>query len=85
MDAGGAKGTLYRCPVCGAEATVLAERIGEFRPRCCNREMAPLGERVAFYYCPVCGAEIAVIKQGEGRFEPWCCNRPMVRERAEAA
>jgi len=79
---GNLRGTVYRCPVCGAEVAVLARTTSRFAPRCCNRDMLPLGRRLGFYVCPVCGAELAVLKAGEGRFLPRCCNRDMVREAA---
>lgn len=76
------RGTVYRCPVCGAEIAVLARTMGRFAPRCCNTEMIPRAARLVFYLCPVCGAEIAVLKEGEGEFTPRCCNTKMRREAA---
>jgi DNA-directed RNA polymerase subunit RPC12/RpoP len=76
------RGLVYRCPVCGAEITVLAPHMEGFCPRCCNRDMVPLERRVAFYVCPVCGAEIAVLKSGGREFAPRCCNRAMEIEAA---
>ncbi len=72
------KGMVYRCPVCGAELTVLGDATGEFDPRCCDCAMESQDERVAFYVCPQCGAEIAVLKEGEGEFLPRCCDSPML-------
>jgi hypothetical protein len=77
-----ARGTLFRCPVCGAEIVMLSRRQGDFQPRCCNREMQPLARRVVFYVCPVCRAEIAVLIEGRGILQPRCCNRDMIREAA---
>ncbi|MHC4481684.1 MAG: hypothetical protein ACYS8K_07010 [Planctomycetota bacterium] len=79
MGAEGPLGLTYRCPVCGAEVSVLGRSSGEFAPRCCNMPMVALPRRVAFYFCPVCGVQIAVLKPGDGAFEPRCCNREMVR------
>ncbi len=84
MSATSPRGMVYRCPICGAEITVLAQGMDEFCPRCCNRDMTALKRRVAFYICPVCGAEITVLRPGGGEFAPRCCNRPMELE-AEAA
>jgi DNA-directed RNA polymerase subunit RPC12/RpoP len=82
MSATDPRGMVYRCPVCGAEITVLARGMDRFCPRCCNRDMVPRQRRVAFYICPICGAEIAVIKGGAGEFGPRCCNQPMELEAA---
>jgi endogenous inhibitor of DNA gyrase (YacG/DUF329 family) len=80
MTAIAGKGAVYRCPVCGAEVTVLAGRGARFEPRCCNRPMEAQPARLTFYYCPVCGAELVVLNETGGRFEPRCCNRPMLPE-----
>ena len=72
-----AKGQVYRCPVCGAELSVLADRAGDFAPVCCSRPMEPQDERLAFYVCPVCGAEIGVVHAGESSFRPRCCDTEM--------
>ncbi|MGD2173871.1 MAG: hypothetical protein PVJ27_00575 [Candidatus Brocadiaceae bacterium] len=82
MGTGGIRGRVYRCPRCGAEVAVLAARVGDFAPRCCNTAMVLLPRRLAFYVCPVCGAEIAVIRAGAGEFRARCCNRDMIREAA---
>lgn len=70
-------GTTFRCPVCGAECTVIAPRMGNFTPRCCNRPMVALRRRAVFYRCPVCGAEIMAVRRGAASFAPFCCNKPM--------
>ncbi|MFO7957640.1 MAG: hypothetical protein R6X33_11145 [Candidatus Brocadiia bacterium] len=79
------RGTVYRCPVCGAELVVLTGSAGNFAPRCCNRDMVRLASAVTFYFCPVCGAELAVLNESAGEFEPVCCNRPMIREMSRKA
>jgi desulfoferrodoxin-like iron-binding protein len=71
------RGRVYRCPVCGAELTVLVTADGAFEPRCCNTAMRPLSRTLTFYRCPVCGAEVAVLVEGTGQFEPRCCNTAM--------
>ena len=77
-------GQAFRCPVCGAEVTVIQGAPGELAPRCCNQPMVRLpGLRRAFR-CPVCGAEIIVVKQGPGPLEPHCCNQPMAPVQAAA-
>ena len=73
------RGRVYRCPVCGAEITVLASVAGNFRPRCCNTDMLVKRGQATFYVCPVCGAEIAVLKESAGEFRPRCCNTAMQR------
>jgi desulfoferrodoxin-like iron-binding protein len=77
MTATPTKGQVYRCPVCGAELSVLAGRTGDFAPVCCDRPMERLPRRLAFYVCPVCGAEIGVVRAGEGSFLPRCCDTDM--------
>jgi len=76
------RGTVYRCPICGAEIAVLARRHGVFDPVCCGVRMQPQRRRLVFYVCPVCGSEVAVLHQGDGRFCPRCCNVEMRREAA---
>jgi predicted RNA-binding Zn-ribbon protein involved in translation (DUF1610 family) len=76
------RGLIYRCPVCGAEAAVLATRSGVLVPRCCDVVMDALGERMTFYVCPVCGSEIGVVQKGAGPFLPRCCDRSMARQAA---
>ena len=76
------RGTIYRCPVCGAEIAVLARHAGRFAPHCCNTAMVPRRGRLVFYVCPVCGAEVAVLKEGKGEFTPRCCNTNMLRKAA---
>ena len=70
-------GQVYRCPVCGAEVSVIARGDGSLAPRCCNRTMALLSIRHDSYYCPVCGSEIMVLKRGTGDLVPVCCNQEM--------
>jgi desulfoferrodoxin-like iron-binding protein len=77
MSHDAARGTVYFCPVCGAEITVLTAGHGNFGPRCCNKPMDPKQNLVRFYICPVCGAEIAVLREGKHDFHPCCCNMEM--------
>jgi desulfoferrodoxin-like iron-binding protein len=71
-------GAVYRCPVCGAEVSVVRDGAGALAPRCCNQPMERLAGRHKAYYCPVCGAEVMVIRPGAGALAPRCCNEPMV-------
>ena len=72
------RGTVYVCPVCGAEVAVLAHKVGEFCPRCCNVEMKEQREKLQFFVCPVCKAEIGVLRHGKGIIVAHCCNVDMV-------
>ncbi len=76
------RGTVYVCPVCGAEVAVIAHKVGEFLPRCCNVAMKEAEERLQFYYCPICHSEIGVLRHGEGTIAARCCNKDMVLEAA---
>jgi len=76
------RGSVYRCPVCGAEIAVLSHRMGDFAPRCCGVAMAVTAQRIAFYVCPVCKAEIAIVNEGTGAFAPRCCSVEMTRTAA---
>jgi len=71
------RGMVLRCPICGAEITVLARKVGDFSPRCCNVPMVRVQDKLMFYVCPVCGAEIGVINRTQSVFEPRCCNTSM--------
>ena len=70
-------GQVYRCPVCGAEVSVIAAGSGWLAPLCCNRVMALLSLPHDSYCCPVCGAEVMVLKSGSGNLAPRCCNLDM--------
>ena len=74
---GTTRGTVYHCPVCGSEITVIAGRVGAFAPVCCNRPMIMVVGRNVFYICPVCGTEVLCVKRGKGRLIPVCCNKEM--------
>jgi Zn finger protein HypA/HybF involved in hydrogenase expression len=78
MSRGAVKGTVYRCPICGAEAAII--RMGaEPAPRCCNEPMELAPAVNAVYRCPLCSSEVMVIAHGK-RLEPRCCNRAMIRD-----
>jgi ribosomal protein L37AE/L43A len=76
------RGAVYFCPVCHAEIMVLAPRAGDFRPRCCNKDMVLAARRIGFYVCSVCGSELGVLRKGPGLFQPHCCNKLMLPEAA---
>jgi len=82
MKRPGPRGSIYRCPVCGAEITVLARQHGRFEPRCCNTKMVKQRRRTVIYVCPVCGAEIGILTSAPNSFKPRCCNVAMQREAA---
>lgn len=78
-------GLVYRCPVCGAEVTVVSPQTGDFSPVCCNRPMVQRPGRVVFYFCSRCGAELAVVHEGDlAQFEPICCGIAMIKRRPAA-
>ena len=80
MRTADALGIVYRCPICGAELTVVSFKSGAFAPRCCHTAMVRLEGRTSFYRCPVCGAMVAVVHPGEDSlFAPRCCNTAMLR------
>jgi predicted RNA-binding Zn-ribbon protein involved in translation (DUF1610 family) len=73
-------GRVYRCPVCGAELTVVSFNTGDFAPRCCNVAMEAKPDRAVFYWCPVCGAMLTVMRERRGgAFAPRCCHTAMRR------
>lgn len=69
-------GSVYRCPVCGAELSVIKGGSGELKPICCNTEMIMLEPINTVYVCSVCRSELMVIKNGKN-LEPICCNKKM--------
>jgi len=75
-------GQVYRCPICGAETSVIAAGEGQLAPRCCNREMLLCHDLHTAYVCPVCGSEILVLKEISGTLEPYCCNELMQKKEA---
>ena len=71
------RGTVYVCPVCRAEVTVVGRNMGDFAPRCCDTDMIARKTSKPFYFCPICGAEIVIARAGKGPFAPRCCNVDM--------
>jgi hypothetical protein len=78
------KGQVLVCPVCKAEVTILAGKSDTFVPICCQVEMVPLAQKLAFYRCEICGAEIAVLIDKSDTFTPICCNEVMQKEKLAA-
>lgn len=73
-------GSVYRCPVCGAEVTVVSPvACGGMRLRCCDTPMEPLPGRAVFYRCPVCGAQVCLVIDGGGERRLICCHTDMQR------
>ncbi len=80
MISDAAVGCVYRCPVCGAELSVIASGSGILEPICCNRKME-LQERInPVYLCSSCGSELMLIVDKGGKLEPLCCNQKMNRK-----
>jgi desulfoferrodoxin-like iron-binding protein len=77
-------GQVFRCPICGAEVSVIRSADGKLAPRCCNQPMELLSTHHESFRCPVCGAEIMVIRRGRGALTPRCCNEPMVAREVAA-
>ncbi len=72
------RGTIFRCPVCMAEITIIASISGDsFNPHCCNTSMEELEYRAGFYRCLICGSEVASVNKTCGDFRPVCCNELM--------
>jgi competence CoiA-like predicted nuclease len=78
MKSGNGLGRVYRCPVCGAELSVIRSGNGNLAPHCCNVKMELINNRTnPVYYCKVCGSELMVINEKNGALEPICCNQIM--------
>lgn len=73
-------GRVYRCPVCGAELSVIKGGNGILKPMCCNTEMIMLKKINTVYICLVCFSELMVIKGHGKKLNPICCNKKMFKE-----
>ena len=73
-------GQVYKCPVCGAELSVIRNGNGRLKPICCNTEMTALEAINTIYACSVCFSELMVIRGGKN-LEPICCNKKMIKKR----
>ena len=71
-------GSVYICPICRAEVTVIKDGPGRLEPVCCNVPMEFRAEPNPLHRCSVCGIEVAVICDGDGELESRCCDRPML-------
>lgn len=80
MISDNAVGHVYRCPVCGAELSIIASGSGKLEPICCNRKME-LKDRInPVYFCSACGSGLMLIVDKDGKLEPLCCNQKMNRK-----
>ena len=71
-------GSVYRCPVCGAEVSVIRRGSGCLEPFCCNVPMELADTVNPISRCTMCGTEAMTIKKGEGKLEPFCCDNLMI-------
>jgi desulfoferrodoxin-like iron-binding protein len=71
-------GSVYRCPVCGAEVSVMRHGGGSLGPFCCNVAMELTDTINRIFRCTLCASEVMAIKEGEGTLEPFCCDNLMV-------
>jgi predicted RNA-binding Zn-ribbon protein involved in translation (DUF1610 family) len=73
-------GSVYRCPVCGAEVSIMRHGEGSLGPYCCNVAMELTDQINLIFRCPLCGTEIMAIKETEvGKLEPYCCDNLMMK------
>jgi desulfoferrodoxin-like iron-binding protein len=75
-------GRVYRCPVCGAELSVIRNGKGSLRPVCCNTHMVQLKTINHLYVCSICGSELMVIRGGVKTMNPLCCNKKMGQKKS---
>ncbi|HHL39390.1 MAG TPA: hypothetical protein ENJ37_02680 [Deltaproteobacteria bacterium] len=71
------KGSVLRCPVCGAELSIVLPGGGRLAPRCCNEPMELTDRINPVFVCSVCGCELMHIAGPGRRLAPRCCNEPM--------
>ncbi len=79
MRSGSTSGNVYRCPICGAELSVIRSGRGHLSPICCNKRMELIESINPVYLCQVCHCEVMHIVVKGGRLNPTCCNQPMMR------
>ncbi|MEE8574211.1 MAG: hypothetical protein V3T30_02260 [Thermodesulfobacteriota bacterium] len=72
-------GSVFRCPICGAEVSVMRRGKSAPGPHCCNEPMELIEEINAIYRCPVCKSEIMVIAEMSKSLNSKCCNRKMIK------
>ena len=70
-------GSVYRCPICGAELTVIRQGAGTPAPHCCNEPMELVERTSDAFRCPVCASEVMVVSGEPPTLEPVCCSRSM--------
>lgn len=72
-------GSVYRCPVCGAEVSVIRHGKGSLGPVCCDEAMELADQINTIFRCTLCATEIMTIKEEpEATLEPFCCDKLMV-------
>ena len=72
-------GSVYRCPICGAELSVI--RMGKssgLHPHCCNEPMEFVGSINPTFRCGVCGSEVMCVSGESEKLELSCCNGQMM-------
>jgi len=79
MKSGKPVGSVYRCPVCGAELSLIRPGGGHLAPVCCNRNMELLGKVSTVYHCSVCRCAVMHIVDRGGKLSLLCCNKSMER------
>ncbi len=71
-------GSVYRCPVCGAEVSVIRHGKGVLGPYCCDEAMELIEQINTISRCTLCASEIMTIKEEpKGKLEPFCCDKLM--------
>ncbi|MFQ5329764.1 MAG: hypothetical protein ACE5D4_07235 [Thermodesulfobacteriota bacterium] len=77
MRSGNVLGSVYRCPICGAELSVIRPGRGHLSPICCNKKMELLETVKPVYCCQICKCEVMHVVVKAGGLRPACCNQPM--------
>ncbi len=71
-------GSVYRCPVCGAEVSVIRHGKGSLGPYCCDVAMELTDQINTIFRCTLCATEVMTIKETESKLEPFCCDKLMI-------
>lgn len=71
------KGRVYKCPVCGAETTVIKPKSDDLELHCCNTFMKIQPRINKSFKCKTCKSEIMVIRNDDANLDPHCCNEIM--------
>ncbi|MEE9543953.1 MAG: hypothetical protein V3V95_09275 [Thermodesulfobacteriota bacterium] len=71
-------GSVYRCPICGAEVSIMRHGKGHIGPYCCNEPMELTDQIYLIFRCSMCGSEMMAIKEIDvGKLELYCCDNLM--------